>query len=101
VKDDQGFSTFGILASFVLGGLAGATAALLLAPQSGQDSRRAIGRRIRDEVDKGRTAGTRIAGKGRELLDGASSYLGKQVDEQERPHDRHVASLKGEKEPVA
>ena len=39
---------------FVLGGVAGATAALLLAPQSGQDTRDAIARKAGDTADSAR-----------------------------------------------
>jgi hypothetical protein len=46
-------------------------------------------------------AGARITGKGRELLDEASGYLGKQVEEQEQRHVRHVeASRQREKTPA-
>jgi gas vesicle protein len=101
VNDGIGFSTSSILVSFVVGGLAGATAGLLLAPHSGKASRGKIGGRIRDEVDRGRMAGARITGKGRELLDEASGYLGKQVEEQEQRHVRHVeASRQREKTPA-
>jgi gas vesicle protein len=100
MNDDIGFSTSNILASFVAGGLAGATAALLLAPQSGKESRNSIRRRVRDEVDRGRAAGARITGKGREALDGASSYLGKQQRGLEQRHDRHGETAQREEKPV-
>ena len=39
---------------FVAGGLAGATVALLWAPRSGNDTRRRIGRTLRDAADDAR-----------------------------------------------
>jgi gas vesicle protein len=78
VNDDIGSWRSSILVSFVAGGLTGAAVALLLAPQSGQGTRSLINQRIRDGVDRGRKAGQRIASKGRDALEGASSYLGRQ-----------------------
>jgi gas vesicle protein len=79
LNDHIGYSKSRVLASFVVGGLAGAAAAvLLLAPSSGRHTRSSITRRLRDEVARGRTAGARMTGKTREWLDGASRYLGKQ-----------------------
>ncbi|OFW49871.1 MAG: hypothetical protein A2146_07235 [Actinobacteria bacterium RBG_16_67_10] len=72
-------------------GLTGAAVALLLAPQSGQGTRSLINQRIRDGVDRGRKARERIARKGREVLEGASNYLGKQQKDLEQRHDRLVS----------
>jgi hypothetical protein len=92
LTDDMGFSKFRFIASFLVGGLAGATAALLLAPSSGRHTRRSIRWRLRDQVVRGRTAGARLTGGTREGLEGASRYLGRQRAEREPQHDGHVAA---------
>lgn len=92
LNDDIGSSKPSILAYFVVGGLAGAAAALLLAKNSGRHTRSSITRRLRHEVDRGRTAGGRMTGKTREWLDGASRYLGKQEARLEPQHHGHVAT---------
>ena len=98
MKDDSGFSSSSILVSFVVGGLTGAAVALLLAPQSGQSTRRLINRQIREGVDGGRKASERIASKGREVLDGASNYLGKQRKDLGQRLER-LASVEGGRQP--
>jgi gas vesicle protein len=94
VNDDIGFSNSRIVASFVAGGLTGAAVALLLAPHSGQGTRslinRGIRRGIQDGLDRGNKAGERFSRKGREVLEGAASYLGKQQKDFEQRRDRHV-----------
>jgi gas vesicle protein len=99
VNDDIGHSKSHLLVSFVVGGLAGAAGALLLAPQSGRHTRSSVRRRLRDEVDRGRTAGARATGKTREWLDGASSYLGRRQKDLE-PARHEEASLERESEPA-
>lgn len=74
MKDDSSFSASTVFASFVVGGLTGAAVALLLAPQSGDRTRRELKNRIDDELERGRKAGVRIATK---ALDDVSSSLGK------------------------
>ena len=53
-----------IITAFVLGALTGAAVALLMAPQSGEETRRMIGDRARDSADRAADA----ARQGRELL---------------------------------
>jgi gas vesicle protein len=77
VNDDSSFSKSSIFVSFVAGGLTGAAVALLLAPQSGDRTRKELKDRINDEVERGRKASQRIADKGRDVLEQASSSLGK------------------------
>jgi gas vesicle protein len=95
VNDDIGFSNSGIVLSFVVGGLTGAAVALLLAPHSGQGTRSLINRRIRDGLDRGQKAGERFASRGREVLEGASNYLGKQQNDFEQRRDRHLFAEAG------
>ncbi len=42
MRDDEGFSSGSVLLSFLLGGMVGAGLALLLAPQSGPETRKKI-----------------------------------------------------------
>jgi gas vesicle protein len=102
VNDDVGYSkSSSLLASFVVGAMAGAAGALLFAPQSGRHTRSSVRRRLRDEVDRGRTAGARVTGRTRDWLDGASSYLGRRQEDLEPQQTRHVeASSERESEPA-
>ena len=62
MKQDSGAGT--IITAFVLGALTGAAVALLVAPKSGEDTRRMLGERAREGADRAAEA-TR---QGRELL---------------------------------
>ncbi len=70
---DEGYSTGSMLLSFLLGGVVGAGLALLLAPQSGEETRRKI-RELADDV-KDKTAG--YVDKTKEKI---SSYVGEGKD---------------------
>lgn len=72
MNDDITFSKSSVFVSFVAGGLTGAAVALLFAPESGQETRSLINKRMRDGVDRGRRVRERIASKGRAALEGAS-----------------------------
>ena len=70
------------ICSFLAGGIAGATAALLLAPRSGRDTRQAIARKAGDTADSARGMKDRVLQKGGEIwgeathrVDGAASAL--------------------------
>ena len=59
----HGMSYSGLALTFLAGGVAGATAALLLAPRSGQATREMMGRKLNDTADsalamKGRVVNT-------------------------------------------
>lgn len=62
MRDDSAAGT--IITAFVLGAVTGAAFALLMAPQSGEDTRRLIGDKAREGAD--RAAGA--ARQGREIL---------------------------------
>lgn len=69
MTDDRGFSAGTVGVMFLIGGLAGAAAALLLAPQTGRESREELRRY------------TRRAGVGlHDLAEKATEALGKAVD---------------------
>lgn len=69
MADDRGFSAGAVGLIFLIGGLAGAAAALLLAPQSGRESREQVRRYAR-----------RAEENFHELADKASEALGRAVD---------------------
>lgn len=54
---------------FLAGGLAGAGAALLLAPQSGQVTRQKMSQRLRDTTDAAREMKDRVIQEGRDMKD--------------------------------
>jgi|SRR5688572_21682314 gas vesicle protein len=62
MRDDNGAGT--IITAFILGALTGAAAALLMAPQTGEETRRMLGDRAREGADRAAEA----ARQGRELL---------------------------------
>lgn len=75
------------LAWFIAGASVGAAIALLFAPQSGEDTRRAIGEQARKGRKKaeefGREAwdrGRDLFDKGRDLADDAAEMVGDRVD---------------------
>jgi gas vesicle protein len=62
MREDNGAGT--IITAFVLGALTGAAVALLVAPQSGEETRRLLGDRAREGADRAAEA----ARQGRDLL---------------------------------
>jgi len=71
---DEGFSSGSVFLSFLLGGVVGAGLALLLAPQSGEDTRQKL-REMADDV-KDKTTGYVDKAKGRvsSLMDDGKGY---------------------------
>ena len=69
MADDRGFSAGAVGLIFLIGGLAGAAAALLLAPQSGRESRQQL-----------RQYARRTEETFHELADRATEALGRAVD---------------------
>ena len=65
-----------IVAAFVLGAIAGAAVALLVAPASGEDMRRMIGERAREGREKAEEA----ARQGREFLNRQKATLSNAVE---------------------
>lgn len=80
---DEGFGTGSVLMSFLLGGIVGAGLALLLAPQSGEETRRKI-REFTDDV-KDKTTG---------LVDQATCKVNEFVDEGKGLYEEKKSLLK-------
>lgn len=74
--------------TFLLGSLAGASLALLFAPQSGRETRSTMRRRVRDGVGAARGLGQRVVNRGRELRHEAGRTLNEALDEAERSVER-------------
>jgi gas vesicle protein len=62
--------------SFLAGGLAGASVALLLAPQSGQDTRDALRRKLRETDASARGMKDRVVRRGEEIRVEATRRVG-------------------------
>jgi gas vesicle protein len=65
-----------ILMAFMLGAITGAAVALLMAPQTGEDTRRTLTEKARE----GRTKATEAARQGRDFLDRQREHLSEAVE---------------------
>ena len=77
--------------SFLAGGIAGATVALLLAPRSGKATREIMGRKLNDAADSARELKDRAIRRGQEIreeatyrVEGAASALAGKAGQRER-----------------
>jgi gas vesicle protein len=64
MNDERGFSAGSVILAFVLGGIVGAGAALLMAPQSGRETRE----KIKEFADETRKKATEYAGQVKEKV---------------------------------
>jgi gas vesicle protein len=92
MANNQGTSGGAVFAAFIIGAFAGAAAALLWAPASGEETRRTLGERARE----GRQRATEAARQGREFLNRQREHLADAVD---RGRDAYEKA-RGEKESV-
>jgi gas vesicle protein len=106
MREEGGYGAGSIFLSFLLGGLVGAGFALLLAPQSGLETRRKI-RELSEDV-KGKTMGYvddmkgRISGgidKGKELYDEKKSIISTAIEAGKEAYEKEKERLS--KEPNA
>lgn len=97
---EEGYSAGSVLMSFLLGGIVGAGLALLLAPQSGEETRKKI-REFADDV-KDKTTGlvdqakhkvTDIVEEGKGLYDEKKSILKAAVDAGKEAYEKEKERL--------
>jgi gas vesicle protein len=93
MSDDRGSGASSAILAFLLGGLAGAAAAILFAPRSGRETRELLGERLREGAERGRDLGGKVASRSREVLDDAGEYLSRSKETVERQKDRLAAAL--------
>jgi gas vesicle protein len=87
----HGASYSALIFSFLAGGIAGATVALLLAPQSGKVTREIMGRKLNDAAESTRELKDRAIRRGQEIreeatyrVEGAASALAGKAGQKER-----------------
>ena len=72
-----------VMMAFIMGAVTGAAVGLLLAPTSGEETRRVLNSRARD----GRDRAADMAERGREFVRQQRDQLVAAVDDEHRPHD--------------
>jgi gas vesicle protein len=82
-----------VLAAFILGAIAGAATALLLAPSSGEETRRLLAEKARESKDLANDA----AKKGREFVDRQRETLSTAIERGKEAYHR----ARGSEEPTA
>ena len=73
---DNGGEAGTVILAFVLGAVTGAAVALLMAPASGEETRRRLADRAREGADRARE----VAGQGREMWNRQRETFGNAVD---------------------
>lgn len=92
MANSQGSNAGTVLAAFIIGALAGAAAALLWAPASGEETRRILGERARE----GRQRANEAARQGREFLNRQRDHVSQAVERGREAYEQ----ARGEKESV-
>jgi gas vesicle protein len=93
MSDDSSSGASGIILSFLLGGLTGAALAILFAPRSGKETRDLLQDKFREGTERGVEFRDRVVKKGREVLDDASEYVGRQKETLDRRRERLAAAV--------
>jgi len=103
MADDRGSSSSGVFLAFLSGAALGAVAALLLAPQTGRESReqlRGYARRAEDNLRDlaGRAGETfeEVVGEGKEFVDSKKAVLREAFDAGREAMRRERERLRGE-----
>jgi gas vesicle protein len=91
--DDRDSNASSVILAFLLGGLTGAAVALLYAPRSGQETRDLLGERMRETADRGRELKEQAVGRGRALVNDATSYVERQKQELDSRKERFSAAV--------
>jgi gas vesicle protein len=81
---DDGSAAGTVIAAFVLGALTGAAVALLMAPASGEETRRAIG----DKAREGRERAEQAARQGREFITRQRETLNSAIERGREAYDQ-------------
>ena len=104
MANDRGCSLGAVGLAFVTGGLAGAAVALLLAPQSGSESReqvRGYARRAEEQVDELADTATQVMNQamdqGREFIKDKQAVVTEAVEAGRKAMQREHERLSGEK----
>jgi len=104
MADDRGCSLGAVGLAFVTGGLAGAAMALLLAPQSGRESRKQVrgyGQRAEEQVhelaDKATDVMDQAVDKGREFIKDKQAVVTEAIEAGRVAFSRGRERLSGEK----
>lgn len=87
MREDSGYSTGSIFLSFLLGGIVGAGLALLLAPQSGRETRRRIKEfsddvrdRVGEQVDTAKEKAASAYESGKDFLEEKKSAMATAIE---------------------
>jgi gas vesicle protein len=95
--EEGGFSSGSVLVSFLLGGMVGAGLALLLAPQSGAETRRKIRElaeevteKTSDYVEQAKEKVTSTIGKGKEIFEEKKSALTVAIEAGKEAYEKEV-----------
>lgn len=104
MREESGYSTGSILLSFLLGGIVGAGFALLLAPQSGRETRHKIREFTEDVKEKAKDYAVDVKGKitsgidkGKELYEEKKSIITTAIDAGKEAYEKEKERLsKGE-----
>jgi len=91
--DDRDSNASSVILAFLLGGLTGAAVALLYAPRSGQETRDLLSERMRETADRGRELKEQAVGRGRALVNDATTLLERQKQELESRKERFSAAV--------